>query len=359
MFKLASLIAIAAAAETAAEEKKKAEANLARENKKLGKALKTGTSKIGKLTEIMPFTTSDAPTYADLSDDCTSCIFSGSTWTAATTKDVAKCVIPATKLTALKKAKTTADPEGLGVAATVDADLTYKAMFAGIEECNGWKWDKKTNEAAYASLKLPKATKDVTVAAEAEILKSYGAVGTTFDAKKFEASKAATFKVHWGATETSSWGVARIDMPHDFAGGMYMSLINDDHTNVAVKVKGSITDRYFDGISAIATNIGKQDKFPLMTADYLEFFMQQKSTWTAALNKTKPFSITYTRASYTDIALFTAEHGGTVVWIIVGCVIVAACCLVGILWKLGHCCFGKKKDDADNFYAVEDCYARV
>ena len=96
-----------------------------------------------------------------------------------------------------------------------------------------------------------------------------------------------------------------------------------------------------------------------MTADAIEFIMQKKSTWTAALDTKAPFSVTYTRASYSDIAMFTAEHGGAVVWIIVGCVVVAICCLAAILYKLGKCACGSKKDEADTFYAVEDFYARV
>jgi hypothetical protein len=87
--------------------------------------------------------------------------------------------------------------------------------------------------------------------------------------------------------------------------------------------------------------------------------MQQKSTWTTALNTAKPFSITYTRASYADISLFTFEHGGPVVWIIVGVVVVLACIVGCVCYKMEKCMCGKKKDDSDKFYAVEDCYARV
>lgn len=92
-----------------------------------------------------------------------------------------------------------------------------------------------------------------------------------------------------------------------------------------------------------------------MTADSIEFIMQKKSTWTDA----SKFSVTYTRASYMDIAKFTAEHGGAVVWIIVGVVLVLAVCAGVIIWKMGKCCFGDKKGDEDKFYEVEDCYARV
>lgn len=244
-------------------------------------------------------------------------------------------------------------------------------MFSGIEGCNDWvKVDKKAQEAAYKLVDFTASTSKVAAtkaaddkAATAEGVKATvqqtGPVNTTFDAKTFGGNKAATFKVDWDTTNSDSWGVARIIMPHSFAGGMYMSVVNDDHTNFAVKVDGGLTTRWFDGLSAKAANIGKQGKFPIMAADDIEFIMQKKSTWTEVLNKSTPFSITYTRASYSDIAVFTAEHGGAVVWIIVGCVVVALCCAIGIIYKMGKCCFGSKKDESDKFYAVEDCYARV
>jgi len=81
MFKLASLIAIAAATETAAEEKSKAEKQIAAQQKKLGKALKTGGSKIGDLFTTIPHDGADVPTYADITagpiDHCSQCIFAG------------------------------------------------------------------------------------------------------------------------------------------------------------------------------------------------------------------------------------------------------------------------------------------
>jgi hypothetical protein len=155
----------------------------------------------------------------------------------------------------------------------------------------------------------------------------------------------------------TNWGTIRFIMPHEFAGGLYMSVANIDHTNVAVRVKATL-DRYFDGASAQAANIGKTDKFPLLEANTIQIIMQRKSTWTEVLNTAKPFSITYTRASYAEIAKFTAENGGAVVWIIVGVVALLACIVGGVVWK----CFHKKNPDKtadDAFYAVEDCYARV
>jgi len=71
---------------------------------------------------------------------------------------------------------------------------------------------------------------------KAATVQSAEVIGTTFDAKKFDSNPKDTFKVDWDTTSHDKWGAARIVMPHSFKGGMYMSLVNDDHTNVAVKV---------------------------------------------------------------------------------------------------------------------------
>lgn len=160
MFKLASLlIAIAAAADTAAEEKAKAEANLKKQDAKLGKSLKTGSSKIGPLFTMLQIS-ADAPTYDELAathDDvtglgslCTQCVLAGGKWTAGI-NDVANCVFEATKIAALKKAATSkTNTAGTNIAAPVDPDVTWKAMFDGFESCNGWKKvDKVSQDAAY------------------------------------------------------------------------------------------------------------------------------------------------------------------------------------------------------------------
>jgi hypothetical protein len=171
MFKLASLIAIAAAAETAAEEKSKAEAHIKAQQAKLGKALKTGGSKIGDLFTTMPHDSTDAPTYADITsspvDNCSQCIFAGGDY--ALVKDVASCSFPAKKLAALKSANGKAgDVEGTDVAATVDKDLTYKAMFAGIEKCYDLdKVDKASQEAAYKLVNFKASTSKVPAVAKA------------------------------------------------------------------------------------------------------------------------------------------------------------------------------------------------
>jgi len=117
------------------------------------------------------------------------------------------------------------------------------------------------------------------------------------------------------------------------------------------------SDRYFDAASAKAESIGKTGKGSLLYANAVEFLVQGTSTWTAALNKKHPFSIKFQRASYADIAKFTAVNGGTTMWIIIGVVVVVLCCVTGCVY---HYCKNKNKDgEDDSFYQVEDCYARI
>ena len=109
----------------------------------------------------MPHITADAPTYDELvatqNDDvtgldslCTPCVLAGGKWTAGI-NDVSSCVFEATKIAALKKAATSkTNTAGTNISAAVDADVTWKAMFDGIESCNGWKKvDAKSQDAAY------------------------------------------------------------------------------------------------------------------------------------------------------------------------------------------------------------------
>lgn len=179
---------------------------MAKANAKLGKSLKTGSSKIGKLF-TMPHITADAPTYEELVDKqnndltgldslCNQCVLAGGKWTEAV-NDESSCVIGAPKIAALKKAATSkTNTAGTNVAAAVDADVTYKAMFDGIEKCNGWaKVDKASQVAAYKEVNFKSTNKDAKLAQDAEstasalgkkdTVQSIGSVGTDFLAGPF------------------------------------------------------------------------------------------------------------------------------------------------------------------------------
>jgi hypothetical protein len=103
--------------------------------------------------------------------------------------------------------------------------------------------------------------------------------------------------------------------------------------------------------------LGKSKQIPLTGADEIYVYMAQNQKWAAA-DKGEAFKLSFSRASYMDIAKLTAEHGGAITWIIIGVVVLLACLAVCILWKLGKCCFGGKGDEENMFYS-DDLYARV
>lgn len=100
-------------------------------------------------------------------------------------------------------------------------------------------------------------------------------------------------------------------------------------------------------------SIGKTGQIPLAGANSIGIFMTQadKQTTTAAADD---FSVTFTRATYLKIAEMTALHGGVIVWVIIGVVIVCLIITLICLWK--KC--AHKKDEEDRFYQ-EDSYMRV
>lgn len=76
--------------------------------------------------------------------------------------------------------------------------------------------------------------------------------------------------------------------------------------------------------------------------------MQQAAKYSATKDDTKDdFIITFTRATYFDIGLITMEHGGVIVWVIIGS---ALCCLIICMICLWKKCTGSKNDDKENFY---------
>lgn len=190
-----------------------------KENAKLGKALKTGSSKIGTLF-TMPHKSADAPTYEELAvkqiNDltgfdtyCNQCVLAGGKWTVDDAVDgESNCVFEATKIAALKKAATSkTNTEGTNVAVAVDADVTWKAMFDGIEKCNAWaKVDTKSQKEAYdtSTDKVANAL-DKAKGKEATV-QSMGSFATTFDAKKFDTVKTNSWKIIWDSDSTSNWG---------------------------------------------------------------------------------------------------------------------------------------------------------
>jgi hypothetical protein len=366
MFKFASLVAIASAASVedtkaaAAKAEATAKAHMAAAQKKLNASAKIGSSKIGTL-----FTMPGVVTHAQLeanslenghTERCVQCSLAGGDWdwtvvTPAVAADEAKkikahsAVLSKTDMTCTGLDKKTAATAH----AVVDPSVTYKDLFNDFSGCHVWGKVTKAEQLLTAEASTAKT--------HLNPVQSVKGFHTDFDTTKFDVVT-SSWTVNWGAhAATDKWGAGRVILPYDFKGGMYMSINHPEHTNVAIRVSGT-TDRYFDAASAKAMSVGKTNKVTLFTADDITFIMQPKSTWTKAINDAKAtqFSIDFERASYVEMAKFTALHGGSTMWIIIGVIVVVLCCVTGCVW---HYCKNKNKDDADGFYQVEDCYARI
>jgi len=103
-------------------------------------------------------------------------------------------------------------------------------------------------------------------------------------------------------------------------------------------------------------SIGKTGKVPLTGAKSISVMLQQKTVLDVSSDVAL---LTFTRASYMEMTKLVAEHGGAVVWIIIGCVV---CCLIVTLACLFKCYKDRKakeNEDGDGFYNYDDLYARV
>jgi len=135
MFKLASLVAVAAAS-TAAQDEEKAKAAFKKESKSLKHLMISGSTKVGAHFAI-PETAAKPTTWADTETDCWTCAFTEGAWTD--TAGTSSCVYDKVELANMAKGLTTADkktdPLGLSLHATAAADLTYKDLFNSFEGC--------------------------------------------------------------------------------------------------------------------------------------------------------------------------------------------------------------------------------
>ena len=151
MFKLASLVAVTAAA-TAKQDEAKAEASVKKEAKSLKGLMISGSTKVGAHFTV-PVTATKATTWTDTETDCWTCAFTEGVWTKPKTGD-SSCVYDKAELANLAKGLTVADkktdPKGLSLHATVGADLTYKDLFASVEGCAAYTNTIKETQALNA-----------------------------------------------------------------------------------------------------------------------------------------------------------------------------------------------------------------
>ena len=183
---------------------------------------------------------------------------------------------------------------------------------------------------------------------------------STYDAATMM-DKAAKFdtKTHLGASWDDSWGddavtagdwaYLRTVMPKSFDGGLLMSVdaAADNSTHYTIKVTGA-TDRYFDKDTMIAAGVGNTQKVILGYADSIELVATSATSSDAGKNT---FKVNFERISKEGIAVMTLKHGGVIVWVVIGCVLLCLI-IVGVI-------FWKKCSKKEEFYNSDDLYARV
>jgi len=149
--------------------------------------------------------------------------------------------------------------------------------------------------------------------------------------------------------------------PKKWAGGLVLTHVKNDFVNMVVHVESKTVPRYFTQHTLTTNALGKTGKIPIATAEAVEVFMQSGATVPKdAMTDATTTSISFERISAVDLAKYTIEHGGAVVWIIIGILVCLGCLAGVVLWKLGKCCVREiEGEKAENEFYQEDCYVRV
>lgn len=114
------------------------------------------------------------------------------------------------------------------------------------------------------------------------------------------------------------------------------------------KVLSKETNYLYNSITLEKLSVGKTLTIVIPEADSIDVL------YTSMVDQTtkSDFSVTFSRKTTAQLAEFTLEHGGVIVWVIIGIVVFCLLCVGVIVWKK---CFHHKDGD---FYP-EDAYARV
>jgi hypothetical protein len=134
-----------------------------------------------------------------------------------------------------------------------------------------------------------------------------------------------------------------------FKGGLLLSHTLADDTQAVVRIVNSKSGGgvIFNSFTLDKLSVGKTNKVVIPLADKIDISM----TATADQTTASAFKLTFTRQTNEQLAAYVLEHGGVIVWVIIGIVVFCLLCVGVIVWKK---CFHK----TDDFY-VEDSYARV
>lgn len=236
--------------------------------------------------------------------DCQKCVLSGNTYVAG----AAKCDA--------KTGKATAD-------AKLDLTLTYDEYLDGMKTCTA------ATTCAADSFVVADFTKEVATDKKAGYTWDYG----------------------W-KSEAKAWDSCfyTATMPtKGFKGGLLLSHVLTDDTQAVVRVINSKDGKgyLYNSFTLKKLSVGTTHDVVVPFADSIDISMTAMDAQTAP----SKFKITFKRETNEHLALFTLEHGGVIVWVIIGIVVFCLLCVGVIVWKK---CFHK----SDDFY-VEDSYARV
>jgi len=169
-----------------------------------------------------------------------------------------------------------------------------------------------------------------------------------FDSKTHLGSK---WDNTWGsdAVTAGEWAYIRTVMPKSFDGGLRMSVdaAADNSTHYTIRIVGA-TDRYFNKDTMKAAGLGNTSVVQLLYADSIEVVATSATASDAGANT---FKVNFERISKEGLAIQTLKHGGVIVWVVIGCVLLCLI-IVGVI-------FWKKCSKKEEFYNADDLYARV
>jgi len=315
-------------------------------------------------------------------DDCTYCLFAGGDYTAPIAEVKAHAKVDYVKAVAgvaavakvdavaevTKDGKvTTKAVVGVKAVTKVDAVVGVKAAAAvtAVDAKNGscvfggkgfaatskattdvvTRWADLTNEAMFAGLHTCNAGMSMNGASSYDADTDMGKAAT-FDKTS---GLGATWDMSWGADALvkGDWAYVRTAMPSSFDGGLLMSVVSDASTTYTLKING-VADRYFNDQTVSSASLGKTGKVVLSKVDDISMF----ATTSAAADAGKDtFKVNFERISNEAMAKMVLEHGGVIVWVVIGCVLLCLIVVGVIFWK--------KCSKKEEFYNADDLYARV
>merc|ERR1711998_138252 len=137
---------------------------------------------------------------------------------------------------------------------------------------------------------------------------------------------------------------------YEWKGGLLLShVLPTEDIQAVVKIQATDSTSYmYNSFLLDKLSVGKTNKIVIPAAHTIDVVW----TNTAKVDAGSTFEISFERQTAGQLAEFTLEHGGVIVWVIIGIVVFCLLCVGIIVWKK---CFHK---DSEAFY-LEDDYARV